>query len=688
MTGPIEQDVPLLGLGREQTQAWTQAMLTMANALRHHRMERQREAWSAQAAASRVARQYERDLDPRIKVMADADHNAFKRDQANGASGFEEKSSWDAQFGWSVWSTIGPMPEDAPSGSRGAWGLWVHGTGNDKELAAFVVVPDQELARKLQDEVTRGEQRTIRSLVEVGTYGFMRAEHAHSEVRESDRQLRERMANNLYQAWPGDAELVAAVIRPSRGEDNDDYSSVDGLAHQLRNLEERGYAMSDVLSRIDPASIRARWAQEPRFHPVSFVQREISKLTDERLHVVDADPVDPAVSREVALELERGLVAADIDPQRVYDGRFYDQLRAQLSDLRSEGRDLAPLLADLPGKAVSDARDPAAYLRRVVENRVRAEAASGPDSQQPPREGPAGPETEAGIRKTRPDLGRAETMLRRYVAPQTAEAVIACRTWPGLGKQLLAWKAEGAPVGQELARVREDAVRDAKQPAVYLRTLLRRGIDFRRRHSGASDDQRVDGRVVAAVPDPFEADPAPHPATEAVRDGVPASPFLIRELDPTNIVDRAALEMSRGAGTIDDDVYIEQMLNSRDPGETWWALNRAEAALGRAEDLEREAIEHARTPDDPATVRREDLVGLEAAQTDEQLAGREHALAQAEAEGAPTAAAQRAELAHRPPGTLVRVQQPPTPRQTPRPAAPAPAPRPTPVPQPVPRRPR
>lgn len=230
MTGQIDQDVPLLSPGREQIQAWTQLMLVTANALRQRRMELGQAAWSQQRAAARTAQQYANDLDPRVRAMAAADEAAFREAGASGAEGFEHRTSDEPQFGWTVHTTAGPMPENSPSGTRGAWGLWAHGSYHEKSLSVFVVVPDRESALRLRDEVTRGEQRTLKSLGELGTYGFLRAEHARTEVREDEVQLRERLAHGLYTAWAHDPGLVAGVLRPARDENDVDYSSIDQLA--------------------------------------------------------------------------------------------------------------------------------------------------------------------------------------------------------------------------------------------------------------------------------------------------------------------------------------------------------------------------------------------------------------------------------------------------------------------------
>ncbi|WP_337819626.1 hypothetical protein, partial [Pseudonocardia sp. Ae707_Ps2] len=118
---------------------------------------------------------------------------------------------------------------------------------------------------------------------------------------------------------------------------------------------------------------------------------------------------------------------------------------------------------------------------------------------------------------------------------------------------------------------------------------------------------------------------------------------------------RAALEMARGAGTVEDDDYIEQILLAPDPGEVWMRFNRADGARGRADQAEEWAVVQARTLDDPDTRPREDLIGQAEVEAgaEQRRADRDRALAHAEEAGAPTAAALRVEVAHRPPSTVL-----------------------------------
>lgn len=656
MTGPVDQDVPLLGLGRDQVQAWMQFMLVAANAVRQHRVNQERTAWSQERAAARATQRYANDLDPRVRAMAAADEAAFRAARQRDPAGFEDKSSRGPQFGWTVHTSTGPMPEDSPSGMHGAWGLWAHGAYGEKSLSVFVVA-DKETALRLRDEVTEGEQRTLKDLGELGTYGHMRAEHARTEVREEPWQLRQRVWENLREAWPNDFDLAAAVMKPNpywNWEDPDEqYESINRLAVRLRGLEDRGYSMTDVLRRLDLGAIRQQYEAVERHRLADFVDQMVQRTAD-KLHVVDADPVDPVVSREVDESLDKGLRDAGVDREGVLRSKYFGHLRAQLTDLRSDGHDLDALLVDLPAEKINQADHPAAYLRSVLERRVRSVPTDATSSYEP---GQAAGEAATGIGKSGPDLGSAERMIRRHFSPEAADSVIGCQAWPGLAKQLLAWKAQGAPIVEELTQTAQSV--DARlpsraTPAAYLKTVLRRGIEFRENQAqqmGESERSRRDAEHTTRVRDAtrvFVAAPG-GVITEAMRDGVPEPPFDIYQLDPTNAVDRAALEMSRGAGTVEDDDYIEQILAAPDPGEVWMRFHRAGQARGRAEQAEKQAAVDAQTLDDPGTRPREDLIGQVEAGAEQRRAVGDRALAHAEETGAPTAAALRAELAHRPP---------------------------------------
>ncbi|WP_226358508.1 hypothetical protein [Pseudonocardia sp. ICBG601] len=592
MSGQVE-DVPLLGLGREQTQAWGQASLAVASALRARRAELNQRAWSLERAASRASDQYARDLDPRVRAMAAADEAAFRAAAEVAAPDFEYLACQESQFGWHVETTIGPMPENSPSGTRGAWGLHARGWGKEKTLSVFVVVGDRETAVQLRDEITRGEQRTLKDLGKLGTYGHYRAEHARTEVREAPEQLRVRMAHSLAGAWPNDPELVAAVLRPIQRGGAVSYDEVDRLAMTLRELEDHGCEMEAVGQAVLIDDLREAYAGDPDAGLAGRLLGQVAALRD-RIRGVDAE-------------------------------------------VREEEADTQLLLG------------PAAAVVGVT----------APGHEQPRTAGSAG----GLVRRTGADLGPAERLLRRHLAPATAAAMIGCRTWPGLAKQVLEWQAAGVDFEGYLGHLPEARVQEAVVPAAYAKAIIRSWVD----QEESARMQSAAASVMGDVPEEHDRgeqrqtlnDGAAKPVTGPDRDGVPEVPFVIRELDPTNAVEREQLEMARGAGTVADDRYIDAILTSDDPVRTWLDLRGTPQSTSSAAPQEQVQTGFAVLA--PAVAAAAEQVEGQAARP-----GLEHVVAQAERDGSPIAGALRAELAHHPsvsstPRTVPETTQTPAP---------------------------
>ncbi|OLL70198.1 hypothetical protein Ae168Ps1_6058 [Pseudonocardia sp. Ae168_Ps1] len=485
---PISE-VPALGLGREQSQTWVRLALTIATTLRHHRLTHGRAAFSHQHAALRRGAQYASDLDPRVAAMAAADETAFRHAAAAGSAataGFEFLTSPDPQFGWTVHTTIGPIPATAPSGGPGRWGLWAHGQSGDnggKELSVFVVVPDRDLAAALRDEVAHGQQRTLLQLRDLGVYGCLRADHARTQLRTTNTQFTEHVRHALHTAWPDHPDLTTAVLHNADpvGPDPDsaapnldapDGGSLEGLHRRLRDFDERGYRPTDVLAAIDPDT----------------------------------------------LDRERPRAA----------------LAAALDTLAADGI-TAPQQQPRP-------------------------PTSGHDRAAPPQHGT--------------DLHAAAQLLRRHLDPDTTTAVTACRHWPSLARRLHTWHHDDTAtnyLAAELARVPTQRVRDARAPAIYLRSVLDRSITFCKRHDTAAGDAADARQNTDAPTSTTPTATTESTATESrmdestVDEQVPPTPFDIGQLDSTNALDREALRASRGAGTTADDDYIDTILSSDHP---------------------------------------------------------------------------------------------------------------------------
>ncbi|WP_226351787.1 hypothetical protein [Pseudonocardia sp. ICBG601] len=480
-------EVPALGLGREQSQAWVRLALTIATALRQHRLDRGRAAFSDQHAARRRGAQYAADLDPRVAAMAAADETAFRHAATTDATaaataGFEELTSPEPQFGWTVHTTIGPIPAHAPSGGQDRWGLWAHGRRGDKELSVFVVVPDRDLATALRDELTHDQQRTLLQLRALGVYGCLRADHARTQVRPDDIQFTEHVRHALHTAWPDHPDLATTVLHTDTDSTdpdgaNPDDRSLEGLHRRLRAFDDRGYHPADLLAVIDPNGI-------DRDRPRAALIAALDTLT--------------------------------------------------------------------------------------------------PDTQQQPSTTPGA--TGQTVPRRGTDLPAAAQLLHRHLDPDTTTAVTGCRHWPGLARQLHTWHHDDTTtdyLAAELARVPTQRVRDARAPAIYLRSILDRSITFRRRHDTTARDTTVGDAVAGddAADRQNTAAPTPTPTTtestttentvdeNPIDDQVPPTPFDIHQLDPTNALDRETLLASRGAGTAADDDYIDTILTADHPTE-------------------------------------------------------------------------------------------------------------------------
>ncbi|WP_224389093.1 hypothetical protein [Pseudonocardia sp. ICBG1293] len=367
-------EAPALGLGRDQSQAWVRLALTIATTLRQHRLTHGRAAFSDQHTALRRAAQYANDLDPRVAAMAAADETAFRHsavaDNA-AAAGFEELTSPDPQFGWTVHTTIGPIPAHAPSGGRGRWGLWAHGRRGDTELSVFVVVPDLDLATALRDEVTHGHQRTLTQLRDLGVYGRLRADDARTQLRPDDTQFTEHVRHALHTAWPDHPDLATQVLHPN----NDDAPrdrALEGLHQRLRALDERGYRPVDILATINPAGI-------DRDNPRAALTTALDTLATDTHRQPSAATSDPAHSlprRGTDLHAAVQLLRHHLDPDTtaaVTGCRHWPGLARQLhtwhhNDIHA--RYLATELARVPAPRVRTARAPAIYLRSILDRNI------------------------------------------------------------------------------------------------------------------------------------------------------------------------------------------------------------------------------------------------------------------------------------------------------------------------------
>src|SRR3954466_2921602 len=100
-----ESEVPTLGLGAEQRQMWTQAVMTMAYGVRERRHALGRVAWSDEQTAERTHERTERIADPAVRAMS-VDEWTEAVDRRQRRHGGERHTHSGA--GWvTVW--IGPL---------------------------------------------------------------------------------------------------------------------------------------------------------------------------------------------------------------------------------------------------------------------------------------------------------------------------------------------------------------------------------------------------------------------------------------------------------------------------------------------------------------------------------------------------------------------------------------------------
>jgi hypothetical protein len=112
-------EVPVLGLGRDQTQLWTQALMGLAGVVRQRRLELGRRAWNRGEDAARGHDELAAAPDPAVRTMTDLERAQFERrmrgEEPWGAGEPERRDGVSADGAVSVMF--------GPAASFGAWGL-------------------------------------------------------------------------------------------------------------------------------------------------------------------------------------------------------------------------------------------------------------------------------------------------------------------------------------------------------------------------------------------------------------------------------------------------------------------------------------------------------------------------------------------------------------------------------------
>ena len=529
-----ESEVPTLGLGAEQRQMWTQAVMTMAYGVRERRHALGRVAWSDEQTAERTHERTERIADPAVRAMSVDEWTEAVDRRQRGQGGERHTHSGD---GWvTVWS--GPLHD----GGRTALLASAGPPGSTTPTAtAAASCADTAAAVEVADDLLAGGPDQVDRLGAFATLSARRAAAAAADVAEPEPARLARTAAVVRQVWTGPryTALAEAVVASP---------AFPALAWRLHELAERGYAVADVLGRIDPDRLMGGTVRDPAALAEWFVERMAPDLRVINLDPNDPATVDPAtvdpaagaartaggaptagpaptphptppawgaatgagtpdpadaargatrtgrpsaprVDAAAAAAAEEAVVAPLLTAaypaelvQRLQHSRGYPRLRVQLHRLHQQGRPVARTLAAVPAARLEAARDPASYLSAAVHRHPVA----------------------APLRPTGPDRAAMADLVRTAMPDTVADKVVDCRAWPALARRLGAWTDEGLPVADLLAGLPAGRVFQARTPAAYTAHLMDLKVAAHR--TGARAEHGARTRVdTASRPSPAEA---------------------------------------------------------------------------------------------------------------------------------------------------------------------------------------
>ena len=489
-----ESEVPTLGLGSEQRQMWTQTVMTLAYGVRERRQALGQVAWSDEQTAERRQERTERIADPTVRAMS-TDEWTEAVDRRQRLQGGERQTQSGA--GWvTVW--IGPL-----SDGRTALLASAGPTGSTTPTAtAAVSCADTPTAMELADELLAGGPDQVDRLHAFATLSARRATGAADDLTEPDPDRLARTASAVRQVWTGPryTALAEAIVASP---------AFPALAWRLHELEERGYAFTDVLGRIDPDRLMGSNVRDPAALAEWFVEQMAPAL-----RVVNLDADDPAAGSSRAASgtptagpaptphpsppppgptpatpaaeaapgaaaaaaaqdaVVQPLLAAAYPPelvQRLQGSRAYPRLRAYLHQLHQQGRPVAKTLGDVPAARLDGARDPASYLHAAVRRHPLA----------------------APLQPSGPDRAAMADLVRAAMPKSVADKVVASKAWPVLARRLETWTAEGLPVTDLLADLPAGRVFAARTPAAYAAHLMDLKVDAHRTGAKAQQDARA-----------------------------------------------------------------------------------------------------------------------------------------------------------------------------------------------------
>jgi DNA-binding protein YbaB len=571
-----------------------QTVFALLSMLQQHRLMAGRdgmgrEAWSeVEASDRRTARQI-RVADPDVRLMRPEEARAFDAAAAHpGGVGVRRVTAPGDGVDVGV----------APLGPNGAWGLRAQASATTSATASTtggatstggvtvsVRCVDEVTAQRLAHDIVRRGPEGVGTLERYAREATRRAVQAAAELAEPESRRLQRAAAVVRQTWSDRPGLAERVITPSPAHAAARarvYNPAFGaLAYRLAQLEERGFPMGDVLSRLDVDALCDPGIRNPAAFAEYLVQGWAARLPvinlgpEESVSAAavgpdgpadDAAPVSaPAAAQPTAQptapptaqERAAATVLQHALPeevwQRVRNARGFARLRVELGRRIERGHDVAALLQHLPTEHIVRAHDPAGYLRAVIQRAGRGTAP--PDGTAPPR-------------GSRERTAVAGLVLRGLGADLGAE-VLACRAWPGLAARLAQWQTRGLPLDELIADLPAARLATARFPAAYASSVLAATIAARQEDPG-STERPGNGLTRERHSSP---PPGTRPATtrrdtyhgDGPAEGAPAkqraSPRDPTDLDPASAVDRVGFAARLGTGTIADDAAREALLD-------------------------------------------------------------------------------------------------------------------------------
>ena len=267
-----ESEVPTLGLGTEQRQMWTQAVMTMAYGGRERRHALGRVAWSDEQTAERTHERTERIADPAVRAMS-VDEWTEAVDRRQRGPGRRAAHPQRRGLGdgvdrpaprWRSHRAVGQRRSPGsttPTATAAVSCRHRRRGGGRRDLLAGG--PDQVDRLGPSPRCPRGGPRRRPPMwrSRTGTAGAHRGGCA---------------------VWTGPRYTVLAeAVVASR--------AFPALAWRLHELAERGYAVADVLGRIDPDRLIGGTVRDP----AALAERLVERMAPD-LRVINLDPDDPA----------------------------------------------------------------------------------------------------------------------------------------------------------------------------------------------------------------------------------------------------------------------------------------------------------------------------------------------------------------------------------------------------------